>query len=420
MKAITTGDMMHVHGGFGAGVDYTVRTSVRLTDAVDAAVLRRALDRTQRRYPYLSLHLRRGEDAYCYEDNPLPIALLHEDGPIRLNAEETNFQVWAVCWWEDRIHLDVYHGAADGTGMYALFSTLLYYYCAERYGLAEHTGIRTLDDPISPEETADPQDALLQFDLSQLPAAQMDAAFTLETDGGLTPSAPTIWDLEIPEDVFLRFTSANDASPGTMVSLLFARAIDTLYPQREKDIVSAYVINARPMLHAPKTHHNCLSMALFRYSERVKAMPLARQCTVYRGMTFLQSDEERVAAAMTANAAQVRAAAQAAATLEEKKEAFGRMFNGGEGVVSFLVSYTGKWPYPALGEHMRELWSHPPNTFSLLVEIGAAGGKIFLSIQQRFREDSVREAFLRQLEENGVPYTLRRVMPSDVATFPEP
>lgn len=420
MKQITTGDMMHVHGGFGAQVDYTVRTSVRLTDAVDPELLRRALDRTQRRYPYLSLRLKRGEDAYAYEENPLPVALLHEDGRICLNAEETNFHVWAVCWWEDFIHFDVYHGATDGTGMYALLATLLYYYCAERYGVTDHEGIRTLEDEISPEETADPQDSLPQLDLSKLPAAPLEAAFTLETDGGLTPSGPTLWDVEIPEDVFVRFSSAHDASPGTMVSLLFARAIDALYPHRDKEIVSAYVVNARPMLHAEKTHHNCLSMALFRYSDRVRAMPLMRQCTVYRGMTFLQSDEERITAAMTENASRIRAAAQSAATLAEKKQVFAQMFNGGEGVLSFLVSYTGKWPFPALGEHIREFWTHPPNTFSLLVEIAAAGGKIFLSIQQRFREDTVRQAFLRQLEENGVPYTLRRAMPSDVAGIREP
>ena len=96
------------------------------------------------------------------------------------------------------------------------------------------------------------------------------------------------------------------------------------------------------------------------------------------------------------------------------------MFRGGEGTISFLVSYTGKWKHPALGGYMRELWAHPPNTFGLMVEIGAAGGKIFLTVQQRFREDTVRRAFLRQLEEHGVPYTLRRVMPGDTAAFPEP
>ena len=47
MRTITTGDMMHVHGGFGAGVDYTVRLTVRLADPVDAQMLQAALTQTQ-------------------------------------------------------------------------------------------------------------------------------------------------------------------------------------------------------------------------------------------------------------------------------------------------------------------------------------------------------------------------------------
>ena len=419
MREITTGDFMHVHGGLAAGVDYTVRISVRLTEAVDADILARALEKTRRRYPYLCVRLRKGKHAYFYEENFRPVPLLRTEGRIRLNTAETDHHVWAVCWQEDRIHLDIYHGITDGTGMYALLATLLYYYCAERYGVTDHTGVRTLEDPILPEETQDPQDTLVPPPCLRFPPTELRPAFTLETDGMLTPSEPTLWDIELPEDEFIRFTSANDASPGTMISLLLARAVDSLYPDREKDIVSAYVVNARPMLGAEQTYHNCLTMALFPYSDRVRAMPFSRQCTVYRGMTFVQSDADRVRESMAANAALIREAAGAQTGADEKKAAFGPAFRGGEGFVTFLVSYTGKWRHPVLGRYIREFWAHPPNTFGLMTEIGAVNGKIFLSVQQRFREDAVREAFLRQLDEHGIRYELRRVLGSDVAFFPD-
>ncbi len=416
---ITTGDMMHVHGAFGAQVDYSVRLTVRLADPIDGQLLRSALEKTQKRYPYFSRRLRAGATGFYYENNPQPVVLLQTDDPARLNAEETNFHLWAVCWSEDRIHLDFFHGITDGTGMYRVLATLLFYYCAARYGVTDHRGILTLEDPILPEETTDPQDTLFPPE-NAAPAAPLQEAFTLETDGGLTPSGPTIWDLEIPEDTFIRFTSANDASPGTMISLLMAQAIDALYPNRRKDIISAYVINGRPMLGAALTHHNCLTMALFNYQSRIQKMPFDRKCTVYRGMTFLQSDADVVKSGMGANAVQIRAAAQGIETLEGKKQAFGEAFSGGDGYVTFLVSYTGKWKHPAVGAYIREFWTHPPNTFSLMVEISAVNGRIFLSVQQRFQEDTVRESFLRQLEAHGIPYTLRRVMESDIAHIPEP
>ncbi|MBO7668019.1 MAG: hypothetical protein J6T26_06100, partial [Firmicutes bacterium] len=102
MREITTGDMMHVHGCFGAGVDYTVRLTARLKEKADRTALRKAIDITALRYPYLCVRLRKGENAFYYEDNPLPVALLRGDGPVCLNSPETNYHVWAVCCAEDR------------------------------------------------------------------------------------------------------------------------------------------------------------------------------------------------------------------------------------------------------------------------------------------------------------------------------
>ncbi len=417
---VTTGDMMHVHGAFGEKVDYAVRLTVRLTDEIDGGLLRAALEKTQQRYPYFSRRLRAAEDGFYYEENDRPIALLHMDDRTQLCSEETHFHPWAVAWFEDRIHLDFFHGITDGTGMYRVLATLLGYYCQARYGTEMDPGIPTLETPISEAETLDPQDTIEVPEVKLPPAAPFQPAFTLETDGRLTPSGPTIWDLEIPEAPLIRYSSDNDASPGTLISLLMAHAIADLYPERSKDIISAYVINARPMLGAELTHHNCLGMALLSYDSRVEAMPFDRQCTVYRGKTFIQSDADRVRRDTAMNAVQIRAAAESLKTLEEKKQAFGQAFSGGEGFVSFLVSYTGKWKHPSVGGYVREFWTHPPNTFSLMVEIAAVNGKIFLSIQQRFREDTVRESFLRQLEKRGIPYELKRVMPSDIARIPEP
>ena len=228
MKDITLGDILHVYGSFGLQMDYTVRLCLRMADAVDGDILRDAVENTQKRYPYLSVRMRSDGQKLWYEENDAPVALLHMAERISLNASETNYHVWAVCWWEDFIYFDIYHGIADGTGMYMVLSTLLYYYCRGRYGVMDHSGVRTLDDPIEPEESADPMESLPQIDLSKLPAPAMPEVFSLTADGGMSPGEQELWDVAIAEDAFLRFTSANDASPGTMVSLLLARGGQTL------------------------------------------------------------------------------------------------------------------------------------------------------------------------------------------------
>ena len=420
MIQITTGDQLHAYGSLGLLLDYAVRLIVKLSDPIESAILSHALNQTQKRFPFLSVRLRRDDINLFYEENPAPVVLLNTDERLSLNSEQTNYHVWAVCYKDDRIFLDIYHGISDGTGMYMLLSTLLYYYCAERYGVKDHSGVRTLIDPIEPEESMDPQDFLPRLDPSEMPRPKTSPAFSLIEDGGMTKSVPNVWDIEIPEDAFLRFTSANDASPGTMVSLLIAQAIDELFPERGKPLTSSYIINGRPMLHAPETHHNCVNTVFFNYSDRIKAMPFDRQCTVYRGITFVQSDELRVLGAMTVGANRNRMVLGMAPTYEARKYAFGQMLDGGRKLFSYMVSYVGKWRFEAVEPYILEFWTHVPVANDFLVEIAAVNSRIFLTIHQNFSEDSVVQGFLNQLGKNAIPYQVKRTMKNDAAAFPEP
>ena len=420
MYKITLGDAMPMIGSFGIHLDYTVRLKLRLRDKIDCEILKEAVDKTRQRYPYLCVQMKKDNENFFYVDNPAPVAVLHTDSSIRLNTEETNYHVWCVCYHEDWLCLDFYHGITDGTGMYMVLATLLYYYCEKRYGVTDHMGIRTLDDPILPQETIDPMEHLPELDLSGKKAPEAVPVFSLTTDAGLTQSSPQIWDIEIPEAAFVSFSSANDASPGTMVSILFARAIDALYPKREKVIMSRYSVNARPMLHAEKTHHNCLSGVSFPYTDRVKAMPFETQCTAHRGATFIQSDADKVRGLLMGVASYGRSMLHRLPTLEAKKQAFGQMMSRGDTAYTYIVSYVGQWKLNALSPYIMEFWTYAPSANPLVTEIAAVNGKIFLSVHQTFREDTIIKSFLRQLEENGISYQIRQPVKPDIARFPAP
>ena len=419
MIPVTSGDIMHMMGGFGLGMDYTVRMKLRLADEIDDDMLKSAVEKTQQRFPYLSLRMRKNEQEYYYEENPSPVAVINTDERIALNSDQTNFHVWAVCYCEDRLYLDIYHGIADGTGMYMVLSTLLYYYCVQRYGVTDSTGIRTLEDPVLPDESTDPIDRLPQIDVSAVKRPPVTPAFSLVSDAGLTASEPVIYDIEMPEKVFVKFSSAHDASPGTMVSVLFSRAIDTLFPDRDKPLTNSYIVNARPMLGAPLTHHNCVGTVKFEYSDRIKAMPFDRQCTVHRGTTFIQSDADRVRNSVIYTSS-MNKAVRMIPGIEEKKQTYAKMLSGGRKMFSYMVSYIGKWKTVQLSPYVKEFWTHVPNANELLTEIAAINGRIFLSVHQNFKEDVVIKSFLDQLKENNVPFTVKEPVPNDVARFPEP
>ena len=46
---------MMVAGSFGLKMDYSVRFGLKLKDEVNSEMLRHAVEKTQKRYPYLSL-----------------------------------------------------------------------------------------------------------------------------------------------------------------------------------------------------------------------------------------------------------------------------------------------------------------------------------------------------------------------------
>ena len=215
----------------------------------------------------------------------------------------------------------------------------------------------------------------------------------------------------------MKYSTENDASPGIMVSILLAKAIDDLFPVRESQIMSSYVINARPMLRSPKSHHNCVSTVFLDYSDKIKKLPFDRQCTAYRGKTFIQSDAERVAQAMTISANRYKSIVKAVPSLEAKESAFAQALMGGRLYFTYMVSYVGKWKYDPLDQYIEEFWTHVPNANNLLVEVAAVNGSIFLTFHQEFEEDVIVKSFLSELENNHISCTARE-RNNDVAKTP--
>ena len=275
---------------------YTIRLHFRLDGPIVQDAMQRALDKTAKRYPYFCVTLKKNEREFYYERNDAPVALLHTDEMITLGTKETNGHIWAVSFNDDNLYLNFFHGRADGTGIYFLAGTLLYYYFHEVYGLNDSTGIRTLETPITKEETADPYDALPLIDLSKFQRPPVPEALNMMGSLGLKRGEGKgyIRKLSIPEDVMVPFIRENDATPGILVCVLMARAIERVLPDHTLPIVNSYVINSRPMLNARESFHNATERAALDFSDSIKKLSLDMQCTAYRGKTILQSDEDMV------------------------------------------------------------------------------------------------------------------------------
>ena len=403
-ERITRGDATMLYAT--AHGSYAVRLHLRLDRTIDENALRSSVDKTAERYPYLCVSLKKNEKEFYYVENKLPIAIGHTASPLKLGTDEANGHVWSISYEEDRLFLDFYHGKTDGTGAYQLLTTLLYYYFTEQGYSLNPTGIKTLDTAIDVSEINDPLERLPLVDLSKIEFPAPVTALNLMKESDLERSSGKgmIYRLLIPEESFLPFTKENDASPGIMVSVLMARAIERLHPDHDAPIVSNYIVNARPMLGAEDTLHNCTGRVVLNYDEKVRKMSLERQCTIYRGKTILQSDEETVRGMMTV-AATMSQTILDLPDLQTKMSFARQSMESTYDAATYMVSYVGRWKHPEIGEHIREFWTETPVGTFPLIEMAAVNGNICVSILQPFEEDLYFKELKDELESNGIEYT---------------
>jgi hypothetical protein len=316
----------------------------------------------------------------------------------------------AFCWQDNWIILDVFHGMTDGTGAYEVVRTLLYYYCSERYNVKlNNEGIRLVGDEISAEEWEDP--VANRTDLpSPTRHEQMPDALNLFSLAGFeSDHRHTVYSIAISESEFMKFNLDNDGSPGTMVSLLISRAIAKLFPDAKDIIRITLCVNQRKALHAPLAHQSLVGGAFLEYKDKLRDWPLDLQATAYRGMVFAQTQEENVLMG-AASIKGINGLLLSKGSDQERQKVAGYINALAARVCTATVSYVGKANYQEAEQYIRDfrLWTSSA-AGGVTVEISAVNGRFTLDFLQTFSNPIFVNAFLKELEENGILYDLQDV-----------
>ncbi len=387
-----------------------IRIRIRMRDLIDPEILRRAVDTTMERYPYFCVELQKKEGGFLYAENHRPVVISDSLHGAELNSEETNYHMIAFCWQDNMIILDVFHGLTDGTGAYEVVRTLLYYYCSERYNVSlKEDGIRLVGDEISAEEWIDPVVSRTDLPTPKQNELMSDALNVITTAGLEEDRRHTVYSVAISEKEFMRFNLDNDGSPGTMVALLLSRAIAKLFPESENAIRIALCVNQRKALHAPLAHHSLVGGVMLEYKDIMRDWPLDKQATAYRGMVFAQTQEENVLRGI----ASFKGVNGMLLTKESDQERIGvaSYINSlASKLTTATVSYVGKADYKEAEQYIRDFrtWTSPMGN-NLLVEISAVNGRFTLDFLQSFSSPVIVNAFLKELDENGIIYDLQDV-----------
>ena len=395
------------------GHSNVIRIRIRMRDLIEAETMRYAVDQTMSRYPYFCVELKKDGEYYLAQ-NTRPVVITHSLSGVTLNTAASNYHLVSFSYLDNWIIMDISHAITDGTGSYEVIRTFLYYYVSSRYGVElAKEGIRLAGDVISEEEWKDP---LLQVkDLPSSAGQQMSKAINPIKAAGLEEVyQPTVYSITIPESEFMRFNIENDGSPATMVSLFLSRAIHRLFPEDPDTVRITMAVNQRPALKAPLAHQNLVGGAFLEYKEKMWTWPLGRQATAYRGMVFAQTMEENVLAGIaTQNGiAQMILSGQS----DQERIAVAEMINEmTNDLITATVSYVGKANYRESEKYIRDFrqWTYSTGK-SILIEISAVNGKFTLDFTQPFADPLFVNAFLKELEENGITYDLQDVMKLEI------
>ena len=398
-----------------------IRIRIRMRDLVDPDCMRDAVDTAMKRYPYFCVELKVGENnLWEYADNDRPVVITHSLSGVELNSEESNYHLISFSYQDNWIIMDVSHALTDGTGAYEVVRTFLYYYCSQRYGVTiSDDGVRLAGDVITEEEWDDPTEKAT--DLPTPPRMEMPPSLNPVTAAQLeNDTEKTVYSIAIDEKEFMRFNIQNDGSPATMIALLFSRAVARLYPDREDVIRVTLALNQRGALGTPLAHQSLVGGVFLEYKDAIKDWTIERQATAYRGMVFVQTMKKNVLAGV----ASMKGINQMLMSKESDQErlAITNAISGmTDRITTATISYTGKAGFRDSEEYIRDFrgWTSGAGK-TLLIEVSAVGGRFTLDFLQPFSSPLYVNAFLKELEENGIKYDLQDVMKLDLPNIRYP
>ena len=284
------------------------RISATLTEPVDVAVLRSALDVTARRFPSIAVRLRRGMFWYYLEQIPHSPAIQEEKSCPLAHApfHEVRQCAFRVLVYHNRFAVEFFHALTDGTGGLTFFKTLLAEYLSQKYGLTIPAGdgvLGRLEEPDAEEL----EDSFLRYagnvKASRKEATAWHLTGTPEKDG-----FKDLVTLMIPAPVLKECAKAHGVTVTELLCAAMMQAICQLQaekvPQRSrrKPVKVLLPVNLRNLFPS-KTLRNFASYITPEVDPRMGDYTFDEICAAVHHRMGLENNPQTMRAKFAANVA---------------------------------------------------------------------------------------------------------------------
>ena len=406
---ITTGDAFF-YGGLGTDFGM-VHGVIEMKDPVDRDDLQRAVDTAMPRFPYFCTRAVVEDGRYVLKSNDAPFVVYEQEEPIPPGDDRLNGYLITFGCWGNKLYSDNFHGMGDGRGTVAVVQSVLYYYCLYHYGGPINCpGVMLAEETPDPEEYADPLSYAPPVPKDFIPPASV-RYFTIPEER-VNPDEPhTLYTISMNQKDFVRYTKSVDGSPAVMAALFLCRAIDEVHPEHDRPIAVSMPVDVRAMLGCEKTRQNCVQPIDLVYSDRIKAMPLERQATCFRGMVFVKSDPDQMLPLISLRAA----GTQDMKKIKDPEALRDILMASGDLFSTPVASYMGTMDYGDVEKYRTNFMSTGDARFSgLTLNVFTAGDTITFNMQYALKSDVYFKAMIHQLLEAGITLVINppvRYMP---------
>ena len=367
------------------------RYQFALQDAVEPALLQRALDAALSVAPYYQVQLVQEKRSFFLEPNPNR-CLVYQGSAQREIPEETNGYLFSVSCEGDTVYFDWYHFLMDGHGVSPFLTRILEQYCNLRYGTA------FANTPILCSPAYD-----IEAMMEKYPAPAAGES-TLQRDVVQT------WEgrmrrirVRLTKQSLVDCAVENSVKPFTALAGLLSLALQGYLGKDE--IQYSYSADTRKAAGVPDALYNCVcsfqDSVKLTGSTRLADIVPAMDASVRRNL-----QPEAQLRQMAQQMAWVYKVDQQKAPLRIKQ----RVFQMGEyigGTISdFWLSYLGNPLMPAtpeLAQYTTDfgVWV-PPDGASVGVEAASLNGKIILCIHNKAPNPGLADILRKTFENEGV------------------
>ncbi len=348
--------------------------------------------------------------------NERPIVVYPGPEVYPLGGEEVNYHMTALSYYKNEIYFYITHVITDGSGFFPFIKTVLYYYLCKSEGVElDPKGIQLAGDPFYDDELGNPFPEEKMAKAVPLGKDKDNEYFRLIDGGFVNDEKGTVYHFRLNTKEILDFSFDNDGSPCALLSSLMTKAIWSLHPQEEKDIVSAISFNLKPGLGNKHNHRLLCSALRLNYPSKVKDWEILRLCTITRSMVSLKSAPANVLVYSQKRKESMERLMQIP-TVEEKKQVLGKVALDDAVSNTFSVSYVGQMGLGSLEPYIESIYNITDGSTyqTLFIEVSAVNEHFNIAMIQGFSSDAYYRAFLNQLTLHGLHYIEEEVTDMNV------